>query len=73
MAVELASSESIQITNNRRTTAKSDDITVKIYRESLFYDDKTSRVWTTGFVKVLDEDQSAHADPGRRDGDALDP
>jgi hypothetical protein len=51
---ELRSNNFITITNNRRTPQQTDDIEVTIFKKPLFYLEKEQRVWTEGFVRLLD-------------------
>jgi hypothetical protein len=46
--------EEVTIVNNRRTPLKSDDLEIRITVAPVFFDDKEARVWTNGFVKLLD-------------------
>jgi hypothetical protein len=44
----------IVIVNNRRTKQKTDDIEVRVDEKPLYYDDKLNKVWTEGYVQLLD-------------------
>jgi lipopolysaccharide export system protein LptA len=44
----------IVIVNNRRTRQKTDDIEVRVDEKPLYYDDKLNKVWTDGYVQLLD-------------------
>jgi lipopolysaccharide export system protein LptA len=44
----------IIIINNRRTKNKNDDLEV-IVKEPLFYDEPSEKIWTKGYVKLLDK------------------
>jgi hypothetical protein len=45
----------VTIINNRRTPEKSDDLEVLVDGEPLFYEEKAGRIWTNGFVKLIDK------------------
>lgn len=45
---------SITIINNRRTSQKNDDIEVRVSNGPLFFDEQKNKIWTDGFVKLLD-------------------
>ena len=44
----------VTIINNRRTPAKNDDIEVNITLAPVYYDERTNKIWTEGFVHLLD-------------------
>jgi lipopolysaccharide export system protein LptA len=46
--------EEVTIVNNRHTPLKSDDIEVRITMAPVLFDEQQGRVWTEGFVKLLD-------------------
>lgn len=50
----------IVIINNRRTPQKSDDLEVRVDEQSLFYDERPNKVWTSGYVKLLDTATRPH-------------
>src|SRR5262249_28805823 len=45
----------ITIINNRRTEAKNDDLEVGVTGGPLFYDERAARIWTDGYVTLLDK------------------
>src|SRR5262249_13042925 len=50
----------IVITNNRRTPQTHDDIEIRVDGEPVFYDEKLSKIWTDGFVTLLDKETRPH-------------
>jgi hypothetical protein len=44
----------ITIINNRRTPQKHDDIEVRVLTEPLFFDEKQNKIWTAGYVELID-------------------
>ena len=44
----------VTVINNRRTKEKNDDLEVLITGGPVFYDEKSNRIWTDGWVKLLD-------------------
>src|SRR5262245_24987873 len=51
----------ILLVNNRRTLARDDDLTVDIRQGPLYYDQKSQRVWTEDFVKIIDAQSKPQA------------
>src|SRR5205085_9541316 len=47
--------KNIRIFNNRRTPQQNDDIEVRVLTEPLFYDEKKNKIWTDGYVQLLDK------------------
>ena len=53
IAVEMVG-QRIEITNNRRTTEKNDDIDVLIANGPLFWEERQDKIWTAGVVCLTD-------------------
>ncbi len=54
IAIELRGSSGVTIVNNRRTPEKNDDIEVTIKSAPVYYEERTNKIWSEGFVKLLD-------------------
>ena len=54
VAIELKGRDAVRITNNHRTREMNDDISIDIVGGSLFYSETDNRIWTNGFVSLLD-------------------
>lgn len=54
IGVELRGSRGVTIINNRRTQEKNDDIEVNITLAPVYYEERTNKIWSEGFVKLLD-------------------
>ena len=50
----------IVIINNRNTFEKNDDLEVLVSNEPLFYEERSAKVWSSGFVKLLDKKTKPH-------------
>jgi len=50
----------IVIINNRHTEEKHDDLEVMVDNEPLFYNEASAKIWTNGFVKLLDKQTQPH-------------
>jgi hypothetical protein len=50
----------ILIINNRHSEEKSDDLDIIVDNEPLFYEESTAKIWTNGFVKLLDKQTHPH-------------
>src|SRR5882724_10286002 len=59
----------VTIINNRRTEAKNDDLEVLIDQAPLFYDERASRIWTDGYVTLLDK--QSRPDPTKISGHGM--
>jgi hypothetical protein len=62
-------SNGIVIINNRGTKKKDDDLEILISQEPLYYDEHTSRVWSEGYVHLIDK--KTQPDPTHVKGQGL--
>lgn len=57
IGVELHGAGGVTIINNRHTAEKNDDIEVTIKQAPVYYEEKTNKIWSEGFVRLLDTSQ----------------
>ena len=62
IGVELRGAEGVNIVNNRRTPEKNDDVEISIKLAPVYYEERTNKIWTEGFVKLLDTVLAARPD-----------
>jgi hypothetical protein len=62
-------SKDILIVNNRGNRFKNDDLEILVSSEPLFYDEASSRIWSEGYVDLIDK--KTHPDPTRVKGQGL--
>ena len=60
VAVELTGPDGVTLINNRRSAQKGDDIELRITQAPMFYDERENRIWTDGFVRLLDLKTQPH-------------
>ncbi len=60
VAIELSGNDGVTLINNRRTAKKGDDIEVRITNGPMFYDDRSNKIFTDGFVQLLDLKTQPH-------------
>src|SRR5262245_7390422 len=54
IGIELRGAKGVEIINNRRTPAKNDDVVVNIKGAPVYYAEATNKIWSEGFVRLLD-------------------
>lgn len=54
IGIELRGSKGVTIINNRRTAARNDDVEVNIKGAPVYYAEATNKIWSEGFVRLLD-------------------
>ncbi len=54
IGVELRGNRGITMINNRRTAEKNDDLDLLITNGPMFYAEKINKIWTDGYVQLLD-------------------
>ncbi len=54
IGVELRGQRGVTIINNRRTAEKNDDIEVNIKLAPVVYEERSNKIWSEGFVRLLD-------------------
>ena len=59
----------INIINNHATEKKEDDLEIRVDSQPLFYDERTSRIWSEGYVKLIDK--KTQPDPTMISGQGL--
>jgi lipopolysaccharide export system protein LptA len=55
IGIELRGSRGVTFLNNRRTPEKHDDIELRITTAPVYYEERSHKIWTDGFVKLLDQ------------------
>jgi hypothetical protein len=60
----------VVLINNRRTLETHDDLEVMVDQDSLFYDEQAGKIWTDGYVTLLDKKTQPH--PTRVKGRGMD-
>jgi len=54
IGIELRGAKGVTIINNRHTPAKNDDVEVNIKGAPVYYAEATNKIWSEGFVRLLD-------------------
>jgi hypothetical protein len=60
IGIELLGNSGVTIVNNRHTPEKNDDIEVKITLAPVYYQEIDNKIWSDGFVKLLDSSSQPH-------------
>ncbi|GEM_PF-288806 len=54
IGIELRGADGVTIVNNRHTPEKNDDVEVNIKHAPVYYAEATNKIWSEGFVRLLD-------------------
>lgn len=60
IGIQLEGNSGVTIVNNRHTLEKNDDIEVKITLAPVYYEERSNKIWSDGFVKLLDSSSQPH-------------
>jgi len=55
IGVELRGNSGVKFINNRRSPEKHDDIELRVTTAPVYYEESSQKIWTDGFVKLLDQ------------------